>query len=168
MGKPCHVALWSGSAQTLSLTTWPALQLPASFSCSFSSVHENRPVNERLLPHLISCGLDATSCKHPFFLGCPVPGPLPFIPAEHRNCRLPKGSWILYQKWHIPVIPIVFVSSIAVKRHYKHCSSFKGNHLIGAGLQFQRFSSLSSGQGLWRHTADMVPEKELQVLHPDP
>jgi hypothetical protein len=43
----------------------------------------------------------------------------------------------------------------------------KKKHLIGAGLQIQRFSSLSSW---WEHggtLADMVLEKELRVLHLD-
>jgi hypothetical protein len=29
---------------------------------------------------------------------------------------------------------------------------YKGNHLIGAGLQFQRLSLLSSWQEAWQHT----------------
>ena len=34
--------------------------------------------------------------------------------------------------------------SIAVERHHDHCNSYKGTHLIGAVLQFQRFSPLLS------------------------
>ena len=34
--------------------------------------------------------------------------------------------------------------SIAVKRHHDHGKSYKGKPLIGAGLQFQRLSSLLS------------------------
>ena len=30
---------------------------------------------------------------------------------------------------------------IAVKRHHDHGNSYKGNHLIGAGLQFQRLET---------------------------
>ena len=36
------------------------------------------------------------------------------------------------------------VCSIAVKGHHDNGNSFKRKHLIGAGLQFQRFSPLSS------------------------
>jgi hypothetical protein len=54
--------------------------------------------------------------------------------------------------------------SIAVNRHHDQGNSYKGQHLIGAGLQVQRFSPLSSR---WEHgnfQADMVQE-ELTVLH---
>jgi hypothetical protein len=43
----------------------------------------------------------------------------------------------------------------------------KNQHLIGAGLQFQRFSSLSSCHEAWSMQADMVLEKP-RVLHLDP
>jgi hypothetical protein len=33
---------------------------------------------------------------------------------------------------------------IAVKRHHDQGNSYKGKHLVRDGLQFQRFSSLSS------------------------
>jgi hypothetical protein len=36
-----------------------------------------------------------------------------------------------------------------VKRHHDHGNSDKGKHLIGAGLQFQRFSPLTSCQEAW-------------------
>jgi hypothetical protein len=39
----------------------------------------------------------------------------------------------------------------------------KGKHLIGSGLQFQRFSPLSSWWEIWQ--ADVLLEKELRVLH---
>ena len=44
-----------------------------------------------------------------------------------------------------------------MKRHHDQGNSYKGKHLIGAGLQFQRFSPLSSWQEAWqretcRHT----------------
>jgi hypothetical protein len=51
-----------------------------------------------------------------------------------------------------------------VDRHHDHCKSYKGQHLIGAGLQVQRFSPLSSR---WEHDvvqAGMVQE-ELRVSH---
>ena len=40
---------------------------------------------------------------------------------------------------------------IAVKRHNDQGNSFKRKHLIGAGLQFQRFSPLSLGQEAWQY-----------------
>ena len=39
---------------------------------------------------------------------------------------------------------------IAVKRHHDHGNSYKGQHLIGTGLQVQRFSSLSSRWEEWQ------------------
>ena len=41
---------------------------------------------------------------------------------------------------------------MAVKRHCNHSNSYKGQRLIEAGLQFQRFSPSSSGQEGWRHS----------------
>jgi hypothetical protein len=43
--------------------------------------------------------------------------------------------------------------SIAVKRHHDRANSYKGKHLIGAGLQFQRVSPLASWLVVWWHTA---------------
>jgi hypothetical protein len=40
---------------------------------------------------------------------------------------------------------------IAVKRHHCLIYSWKGKHLIGAGLQFQRFIPLSSWWNAWQH-----------------
>jgi hypothetical protein len=45
--------------------------------------------------------------------------------------------------------------------------SYKGKHLIGFSLQFQRFSPLPSWQETCGVQADMVQEKELRVLHLD-
>jgi hypothetical protein len=50
-----------------------------------------------------------------------------------------------------------------MKKHHDHSNSYKGKHLIGVGLQFQRFSPLSAPQ-----EADMVLKKELRDLHSDP
>ena len=41
--------------------------------------------------------------------------------------------------------------SIAVKRYRDQGNSYKGKHLIGSGLQFQRFCSLSSWWEIWQH-----------------
>jgi hypothetical protein len=51
-----------------------------------------------------------------------------------------------------------------VKRHHEHINSYKGKHLIEAGLQFQRFHGRENG-GMQE---DMVIEKELRIVHPDP
>jgi len=52
-----------------------------------------------------------------------------------------------------------------VKRHHDHGKSYKGQHyLIGAGLQVQRFSPLSSRQEHGSIQAGTVQE-ELRVLH---
>ena len=40
----------------------------------------------------------------------------------------------------------------AAKRHHDHGNSYKGKHLIEAGLEFQRVSPLSSWQESWQHT----------------
>lgn len=53
----------------------------------------------------------------------------------------------------------------AVKRqHDQGKSSYKGQRLIGAGLQIQRFSTLSSEQEHQIFQAGMA-EKELRILH---
>jgi hypothetical protein len=40
---------------------------------------------------------------------------------------------------------------IAGKGHHSQGNSYKGEHLIGDGLQFQRFSPSSSWQEAWQH-----------------
>jgi hypothetical protein len=52
----------------------------------------------------------------------------------------------------------------AENRHHDHGKSYKGQHLIGAGLKVQRFNPLSAR---WEHgsiQAGMV-HKELRILH---
>jgi hypothetical protein len=46
--------------------------------------------------------------------------------------------------------------SIAGKRHHDHSNSYNGKHLIGACLQFQRFSLLSLCQRAWQHSGRHV------------
>jgi hypothetical protein len=41
--------------------------------------------------------------------------------------------------------------SIALKRHHEQDNPYTRQHLIGAGLQVQRFSSLSSRWEAWQH-----------------
>ena len=56
---------------------------------------------------------------------------------------------------------------IAVKNHHDHSNSYKEKHLIGAGLQFQRFSPLSSWWEAWQRAGRHGAE-ELRTLHLDP
>ena len=51
-----------------------------------------------------------------------------------------------------------------MNRHHDQCKSDKGQHLIGAGLQVQKFSPVSSRQEHGSVQAGMVQE-ELRVLH---
>jgi hypothetical protein len=45
----------------------------------------------------------------------------------------------------------VLVKFTVVKRHHDQGNSYKGQHLIGAGLLVQRFSPLLSRQEAWQH-----------------
>ena len=38
-----------------------------------------------------------------------------------------------------------------MKRHHDKVNSYKGKHLFGSGLKFQRFSPLSSRWEEWQH-----------------
>ena len=38
-----------------------------------------------------------------------------------------------------------------MKRHHDHSKSYKEKHLVGAGLQIQRFSLLISWWEAWQH-----------------
>ena len=51
-----------------------------------------------------------------------------------------------------------------MKRHHDQGKSYKGQHFIGAGLQFQSFSVFSGKYGIMQ--ADLVLD-ELRVLHLD-
>jgi hypothetical protein len=51
--------------------------------------------------------------------------------------------WVLAIELRSPDLVSKLVS-IAVKRHHDHSNSYKGKHLIGAGLQVRRFGPLSS------------------------
>ena len=44
-------------------------------------------------------------------------------------------------------------SSIAVKRHRDHGNSYKGKHVIGTGVWFQRCSPLLAWQETWQYAA---------------
>ena len=62
-----------------------------------------------------------------------------------------------------PTIVSVRVS-IAVKRHHDQGNSFRGQHLIGAGLQVQRFSP-SSSRREYDSIQAVIVKKELRVLY---
>jgi hypothetical protein len=67
----------------------------------------------------------------------------------------------------VPLLPLSVVSSvclrvsIAVKRYHGHNNSYKGKHLIGAGLPFQYLVHYHHGGNHGSMQADMVLEKEL-------
>jgi hypothetical protein len=52
----------------------------------------------------------------------------------------------------------------SVKRQYDHGNSYEGKHLTEAGLEFQRFSPLSS----WWEPRSLWADVEPKVLHLDP
>jgi hypothetical protein len=56
-------------------------------------------------------------------------------------------------------------SSFNVKRHRDHGNSYKGKHVIGAGLQFRGLVYYHHGGKPGSMKADMVLENELRVLH---
>jgi len=56
---------------------------------------------------------------------------------------------------------------IAVKRHHDHCNSYKGKHLIVAGLQCRDLVHFCHGGKHGGMQADMVLRKELTVLYLD-
>jgi len=58
--------------------------------------------------------------------------------------------------------------SIAVKRHLDQGNSYQGKHFIEAGLQFQRFSPLSSWWGAWWHAGGHGAGEGAEILHLDP
>ena len=52
-----------------------------------------------------------------------------------------------------------------MKRHHDQGNSYKGKHLIGAGLQFRGSVHYHHGRKHGSIQADMVLEKELRVMH---
>jgi hypothetical protein len=69
--------------------------------------------------------------------------------------------------WNFSIAACLRIS-IALKWHHDNSNSCKGRHLIGASLQFQRFSSLLSWQEAWwptdRHWAREVLERSTSCL----
>ena len=49
------------------------------------------------------------------------------------------------------MVTVLVRVSIAVKRHHDQGNSYKGQHLIGAGLHFQTCSPLLSWQEAWQN-----------------
>jgi hypothetical protein len=64
-----------------------------------------------------------------------------------------------------PCQPLSSLRFTAVKRQHDHSNSYKGRHLIGAGLSFRDLARYSHGRERGSVQADMVLEKELGVLH---
>jgi hypothetical protein len=90
-------------------------------------------------------------------------------------CSAPLGNYQLLEAknslemefWALDNLAVLDRVSIAVKRHHDQGNSYKGQHSIGAGLQFKRLSQFSSW---WKHSrvqTDMELEKELRILHLD-
>jgi hypothetical protein len=80
-----------------------------------------------------------------------------------------KESGTLKQQPDFIVLYGVLVKvSIAANRHHDQGNSYKEQHLIGAGLQVQRFSPLSSRQGAWqrpgRHGAGGGAESSTDLI----
>jgi hypothetical protein len=75
--------------------------------------------------------------------------------VSSRAARAIQRNPVSKIRWKVPEVkhPRMTVSvrvSIAVKRHNDdHSNSYKRTHLVGAGLQFQRFHPLSSWQEAW-------------------
>jgi hypothetical protein len=85
----------------------------------------------------------------------------------HTCCMYHIMRYRIHIMYHMKGSNYLSKGFIAVKRHHDHGNSSEGKHLIGAGLQVQRFSPLSSW---WEHGSvqtNMVLEKELRVLHLD-
>jgi len=75
---------------------------------------------------------------------------------QKKNLRTLK---YIYQR------PCLSLGFPAVNRHHHQSNTNKGQHLIRAGLQGQRFSPLSSRQKHGSFQVSMA-QKELRVLHP--
>lgn len=76
------------------------------------------------------------------------------------NCKQQRTHWggrgVFETSDCLPVIPLPirpYLShcSITLKRHHDQDNSYQRKHFIGAGLQFQRFSPLSTWQGAGWH-----------------
>jgi hypothetical protein len=66
-----------------------------------------------------------------------------------------------FHGWLFPILRRSKVSTL------DHGNSYKWEHLLGAGLQFQRVSSLSSWWETRQHTGRQGTRVELRVLHLD-
>ena len=80
----------------------------------------------------------------------------PNLPNSHFSKQKYGQGYLAIPQSLVPTSVSVRVS-VAVKGHNGQGNSYKGKHLIGAGLQIQRFSPLSSWQEAWqcpdRHSA---------------
>ena len=80
-------------------------------------------------------------------LGC---GPLLEETQQNISNRLMLFSQVYTQLFLI--YSVLVRVSIALKRHHDQGNSYKGQHLIGADLQVQRFSPLTSRWKAWQDT----------------
>lgn len=81
------------------------------------------------------------------------------IPPVTLACQLTLSSFLGlvlvtillgFPRYSFPFMYCLSWCCVAVKRHHDHGNSYKGKHLIGACIQFQKFSLLSSWQGTWK------------------
>lgn len=73
------------------------------------------------------------------------------------------GQTLAFTKWRGVLVRV----SIPVEKYHAHGNSDKGDHLIEADLQVQRFCPLSASQETWQH-AGLMLEKGLTVPCIDP
>jgi len=70
-----------------------------------------------------------------------------------KSTHVNPGAYVYVGQRTIVLVRVSF----AMKRHHDQGNFYKGKHLIGAGLQFQKFSPESSWQEAWqragRHSA---------------
>jgi hypothetical protein len=79
------------------------------------------------------------------------------------GCEPPCGCWDL-NSGPPEEQSVLLTAEPSLQPHRGQGKSYKGQHLIGAGLQVQRFSALSSRQEHGSIQAGMVQE-ELRFLH---
>ena len=70
--------------------------------------------------------------------------------GSRQSCLAVLAMALLHPSCLLLLRALLSQGFIAVKRHHEHGNSYKGN-IIGAGLQFQGFSPLSSRQEAWQH-----------------
>lgn len=69
-----------------------------------------------------------------------------------KYAQYPKSSTARERNNMSPKMGVVIRVSLAVKKYHDHDNAYKINHLIEAGLQFQKSSPFSSWRGAWWHS----------------